>query len=147
MTVSTPGSGERSPEASSRPASRSTLALYPKEAGNMRIRDPSPRAEIAALRKWSVRPAILSTACLSLLLVLAACSTKGREGDQDEERAESPAAEAQEKQAALAETQRPLTPIDWTKVAEGLGKAGTLQPGEVYKVSMPRGDLHVTVDG
>jgi hypothetical protein len=113
----------------------------------MRIRDPSPRAEIAALRKWPVRPAIFLTAGLSLLLVLAACSTKGKEGDQEEERAESPAAEAQEKQAALAKPQTPLTPIDWTKVAEGLGKAGTLQPGEVYKVSMPRGDLHVTVDG
>ena len=60
---------------------------------------------------------------------------KGKEGDQEE------------KQAALAKPQTPLTPIDWTKVAEGLGKAGTLQPGEVYKVSMPRGDLHVTVDG
>ena len=103
----------------------------------MPIRDPSRRAEIAALRKWPARPAIFLTAGLSLLVVLAACSTKtkGKEGDQEE------------KQAALAKPQTPLTPIDWTKVAEGLGKAGTVQPGEVYKVSMPRGDLHVTVDG
>ena len=47
----------------------------------------------------------------------------------------------------LALPQTPLTPIDWTKVAQALGKAGALQPGEVYKVGMPRGDLHVTVDG
>ncbi|MFL5493909.1 MAG: DUF1259 domain-containing protein [Gemmatimonadales bacterium] len=37
--------------------------------------------------------------------------------------------------------------MDWAKVAEALGKAGTIQPGDVYKVGMPRGDLHVTVAG
>jgi hypothetical protein len=94
-----------------------------------------------------VRPAIFLMAGLSLFLVLAACSRKEKEGDQDEERAESPAAETQEKQAVSAQPQAPLTPIDWTKVAEALGKAGAVQPGEVYKVGMPRGDLHVTVGG
>ena len=77
---------------------------------------------------------------LSLLLALIACETKAKEGDQDEERAESPAAEMREKRAAQ-------TPIDWAKVAEALGKAGAVQPGEVYKVGMPRGDLHVTAGG
>ena len=113
----------------------------------MRIGEPSPCAEIAALPMRPVRPRIFLAAGLLLLLVLAACGPKGKEGDQDEERAESPAAEAQEKQAASAQPQGPVTPIDWTKVAEGLGKAGTLQPGDVYKVGMPRGDLHVTVGG
>jgi hypothetical protein len=37
------------------------------------------------------------------------------------------------------------TPIDWAKVAEAMGQAGAIQPGDVYKVGMPRGDLHVTV--
>src|SRR5215469_2697169 len=36
---------------------------------------------------------------------------------------------------------------DWTKVGQALGKAGSMQPGGVYKVSLPRSDLHVTLDG
>jgi hypothetical protein len=77
---------------------------------------------------------------LSLLLTLTACETKAKEGDQDEERAESPAAEMREKRATQ-------TPLDWAKVAEALGKAGEVQPGDVYRVGMARGDLHVTLGG
>src|SRR6059036_1243085 len=36
---------------------------------------------------------------------------------------------------------------DWTSVADALGRAGTLQPDGVYKVSFPRSDLVVTADG
>ncbi|MEA2337988.1 MAG: hypothetical protein QOE82_1995 [Thermoanaerobaculia bacterium] len=36
---------------------------------------------------------------------------------------------------------------DWKEVAEALGRAGAMQPGDVYKVSFPRGDLSVTADG
>jgi hypothetical protein len=36
---------------------------------------------------------------------------------------------------------------DWPKVAEALGKAGAQMPGGVYRVGLPRSDLHVTVDG
>ncbi|MEO7971482.1 MAG: DUF1259 domain-containing protein [bacterium] len=36
---------------------------------------------------------------------------------------------------------------DWKAVEQALGKAGTVQPGDVYKVSFPRSDLRVTVDG
>ena len=38
-------------------------------------------------------------------------------------------------------------PIDWSKVAGALGKSGSIQPGDVYKVSLPRSDLHVTAAG
>ena len=38
-------------------------------------------------------------------------------------------------------------PIDWAKVAEALGKPGEMQPGGVYRVGLPRGDLHVTLAG
>jgi hypothetical protein len=44
-------------------------------------------------------------------------------------------------------TQAAPTPIDWARVAEALGQAGAVQPGDVYKVGMPRTDLHVTVGG
>lgn len=36
---------------------------------------------------------------------------------------------------------------DWTAVAQALGKSGTEMPGGVYRVGLPRTDLHVTVDG
>jgi hypothetical protein len=36
---------------------------------------------------------------------------------------------------------------DWTKVADALGKSGTEMPGGVYRVGLPRTDLHVTLDG
>jgi hypothetical protein len=36
---------------------------------------------------------------------------------------------------------------DWKDVEQALGRAGSLQPGDVYKVSFPRGDLSVTLDG
>jgi hypothetical protein len=36
---------------------------------------------------------------------------------------------------------------DWTKIATALGKSGAVMPGEVYRVGMPRTDLHVTLDG
>lgn len=35
---------------------------------------------------------------------------------------------------------------DWSSVAAALGRAGAVQPGDVYKVSFPRTDLDVTVD-
>src|SRR5262245_24169571 len=36
---------------------------------------------------------------------------------------------------------------DWKAVEQALGKPGQLQPGEVFRVGMPRTDLSVTVKG
>jgi hypothetical protein len=36
---------------------------------------------------------------------------------------------------------------DWSKVASALGKSGTEMSGGVYRVGLPRTDLHVTLDG
>ncbi|HKG45089.1 MAG TPA: DUF1259 domain-containing protein [Pyrinomonadaceae bacterium] len=36
---------------------------------------------------------------------------------------------------------------DWKPVEQALGKAGSMQPGDVYKVSFPRSDLKVTAAG
>src|SRR5512147_2686992 len=36
---------------------------------------------------------------------------------------------------------------EWNAVASALGKAGTMQPGDVYKISLPRFDLKVTAGG
>lgn len=35
---------------------------------------------------------------------------------------------------------------DWSKVAGTLGKSGTEMPGDVYRVGLPRTDLHVMLD-
>ena len=35
--------------------------------------------------------------------------------------------------------------VDWKPVEQALGKSGSMQPGDVYKVSFPRSDLKVTV--
>jgi Domain of Unknown Function (DUF1259) len=36
---------------------------------------------------------------------------------------------------------------DWQQVEKALGVSGSMEPGDVYKVSMPRSDLEVTADG
>jgi hypothetical protein len=36
---------------------------------------------------------------------------------------------------------------DWKAVGQAMGKEGEMQPGDVYKVSLPRSDLQVTVSG
>ncbi|HUR81808.1 MAG TPA: DUF1259 domain-containing protein [Thermoanaerobaculia bacterium] len=51
---------------------------------------------------------------------------------------------------SLLAATRAATPIartSWTDVEQALGKAGTVQPGNVYKVSFPRSDLDVRIDG
>jgi biotin operon repressor len=46
----------------------------------------------------------------------------------------------------LAASQAHAAP-DWAAVAKAMGKEGSLQPGGVYKISLPRTDLKVTLDG
>jgi hypothetical protein len=77
------------------------------------------------------------------VLIVAACSRARKAGEREEEASESTAQE----QGERAQTQRPLAPINWKQVDEGLGKPGALQPDGAYKVGMPRSDLHVTTAG
>jgi hypothetical protein len=46
-----------------------------------------------------------------------------------------------------ATPKHPATGTGWKDVEQALGRAGSLQPGDVYKVSFPRSDLSVTLDG
>lgn len=74
------------------------------------------------------RITLVSVACtVAVVFVLAACS-----------------APQPEKTNASAE---PQSGGDWKPVEQALGKAGSMQPGDVYKVSLPRSDLKVTVGG
>src|SRR3989442_13093054 len=36
---------------------------------------------------------------------------------------------------------------DWKAVEQALGKSGQMQPGDVFRIGMPRTDLNVTVKG
>lgn len=48
--------------------------------------------------------------------------------------------------ACATSTVAPRPRADWTDVAKALGKAGSVQPGNVYKVGFPRSDLAVHID-
>jgi len=79
------------------------------------------------LARTTRRAALIVVAfALTTLFVLVACS-------------------APQNQAVQSPSQQPST-TDWKAVEQALGKAGSVQPGDVYKVSLPRGDLQVTVD-
>jgi hypothetical protein len=41
----------------------------------------------------------------------------------------------------------PATMPDWGAVGQALGKTGTEMPGDIYRIGLPRSDLHVTLDG
>ena len=51
---------------------------------------------------------------------------------------------ALQNEVAQTNSQHPSA-TDWKPVEQALGKAGSVQPGDVYKVSLPRSDLQVTV--
>src|SRR3989454_6210460 len=57
------------------------------------------------------------------------------------------ACSAPQNQSGQSNTQQPAAATDWKPVEQALGKAGAMQPGDVYKVSLPRSDLKVTVSG
>ncbi|HAF15398.1 MAG TPA: hypothetical protein DCK99_17215 [Blastocatellia bacterium] len=52
---------------------------------------------------------------------------------------------AAEDKPAVTNSASPAAAMDWKAVEVALGKAGAMQPGDVYKVSLPRTDLRVTV--
>jgi len=54
---------------------------------------------------------------------------------------------APQSEGGQSNTNQQAAGSDWQAVAQALGKAGSMQPGDVYKVSLPRSDLKVTVNG
>jgi hypothetical protein len=90
------------------------------------------------------RLGILSS--VALLLFTAACSPKGRSNEADDEHSESATPERQEQRQPMA-PQRNFATYDWKLVDQAIGKTGAPQQDGIYKVSFPRSDLHVTVDG
>ena len=56
---------------------------------------------------------------------------------------------AQADNSKSADTTEPVasSPIDWARVDSALGRTAAVQPGEVHRYGMPRGDLKVTAAG
>src|SRR5947209_3149640 len=57
------------------------------------------------------------------------------------------ACSAPQNQSGQSNNQQQAGATDWKPVEQALGKAGSMQPDDVYKVSLPRSDLKVTVGG
>src|SRR6266550_3219361 len=57
------------------------------------------------------------------------------------------ACSAPQNQSGQSNNQQQAAATDWKSVEQALGKTGSVQPGDVYKVSLPRSDLKVTVVG
>jgi len=74
----------------------------------------------------------------ALALVAGACSPPADESQAEGAPAGAPAA---------AQAPPALDSLAWARVAEAMGRTGTLQPGGVYRFGMPRGDLRVTSQG
>ncbi len=49
--------------------------------------------------------------------------------------------------ATVAFSAPALADPDWNALGQALGKEGTVQPGGIYRVGLPRSDLKVTLDG
>src|SRR5215207_7292864 len=77
------------------------------------------------LRRLTV---VITVTLLATVLVLVACSAP-----------QGPLQPANAQQQAGA--------ADWKPVGQALGREGSMQPGDVYKVSLPRSDLRVTAGG
>ena len=56
--------------------------------------------------------------------------------------------EAREEKAGQRPSTASVSPVtvNWTAVEQAMGRTGAMQPGDVYKFGLPRGDLTVTVD-
>jgi hypothetical protein len=85
----------------------------------------NPESMIARARQLIL---IVSAFLLAAVFVLVACSAPTGQSGQSNAGQQSAAA-------------------DWKAVEQALGKAGSMQPGDVYKVSLPRSDLKVTAGG
>ena len=88
------------------------------------------RISIHLSRARKTRRVVLSVVAFAsaTLFVLVACS-------------------APQNQPGQSNNQPQAGATDWKPVEQALGKAGSVQPGDVYKVSLPRSDLRVAVGG
>jgi Domain of Unknown Function (DUF1259) len=104
----------------------------PATAGAERLRELG--------RSWR-GPTVIGAAVLLATVVLAACAKDTDDGDD-----KGGGHSTKQEQATPAQAP-PAAPIDWKALDQAMTKAGSAQPGEVYKFAFPRTDLKVIVDG
>lgn len=75
-----------------------------------------------------VRPVILVLVSAMLFALMVACA--GHAGSDQS-----------------SNSQQAATLADWKPVEQAIGKSGAMQPDDVFKVSLPRSDLQVTIKG
>jgi Domain of Unknown Function (DUF1259) len=49
--------------------------------------------------------------------------------------------------AAIGAPARQAGDVDWNAVSDAVGRSGSMMPGDVFRIGIPRTDLKVTVDG
>lgn len=107
------------------------MLMEPRSHSGNRPDLEDPRASGRPLNRFG------SLAATALCLWVAACGAAGNE----EQAGGGPAAEEVDPGASLA------SQIDWEAVEAAMGRSGSMQPGDVFKFSMPRTDLSVTSAG
>jgi hypothetical protein len=83
------------------------------------------------------------TAFAIAAISLSACSA----GAPNQAGTSGQASQSTSPQVHAGGSPQPAAPIDWKAVDQAIGKPGAMQPGDVYKFSLPRSDLQVTVRG
>jgi hypothetical protein len=103
-------------------------------------------------RRFESRPLLASSGALAALVaalaaaVLAAACGPAR-GERQSSAAERSTAAAPAKAGTPGGTADSARDIDRKAVDSVMGRSGTMQPGDVYRYSLPRGDMQVSVRG
>lgn len=79
----------------------------------------------------SVTRGLCTLALLGGATILGACTERHLDAQQQQQPATAQASQS----------------IDWKQVDRAMGRTGSAQPGNVHKYSIPRSDLHITLDG
>jgi hypothetical protein len=96
------------------------------QRGKLTEQTTNHRAARRVSRQMTV---VAASILLVIIFAIIACSAREGVGQPSNAQAQSAA------------------PGDWKAVEQALGRSGAMQPGDVYKFSMPRGDLHVMAKG
>ncbi len=94
-------------------------------------------------KQWSLMFAAL--AIMFAAVLLTGCNAPESQTQNSAGRNQQSANQQTANQPASG--QQAAAPVDWKRVDEAMGRKGTMMPGDVYRFSMPRSDMKVTVKG
>lgn len=85
--------------------------------------------------------ALIARSYSDLMLLFASALTVAACGDTEQASRAAPARDTSSPATAVADS------THWKAVDRAMGRSGKMQPGDVYKYSLPRGDLRVSAGG